>query len=399
MTKNKGSVTEIIVDLLSDCCISEGDDNTLIACREAGYVNIKQLRESLASAGYSHAIRAVEERGEQVTVTLLLEDSAWERSAPEAFLSIKDMWESYRFKNEIPGAFLVPDSLYDEAVSFRDSFRAYLKVKKLLIKVSDHDTEVGSALLFHYKKDAIRKEEISLNVSFDDLVNAELSSGKDEAVDTLLQYVSLEEDAHSQERENVLKNVVIEELEKKSFSEFFPLLYDASCALLTRHNEQYKVYVDRFSVNKILNDISEKNLEYSAKVNEFVSSGQTKAFTIPGAIIAVGALVRTGVNPWALVLIVFGLFMIRNFVRSANQVYRESFDHLSRQVSYTFDRFHDLDDSTEVHQHARESKREVSDRIANAKDRLEKIDFYSTLMLIVGAVFLLVKLSESYLCS
>lgn len=396
MTNSKDSVTKKVLALLSDYTLSEGAHGTMIACREAGYVNLEHLHEGLTNAGYLQARRAIRSDEEQVEVTLILDESAWEDSSPEAYLSVKDMWESYRTGNKTPEHFIVPDSVYDSAINFRKSFNTYLKVKQLLIAISDHDTEVGSVLLFHYKKDSIRKEEISLNITFDELIGVELSSDKETAIEDLLKRVTLEEDAHSQERQNVLKNVIIEELEKKNFSEFFSLLYNASCALATRYKEQYKVYVDRFSVNKILNDINEKNLEYSAKINEFISSSQTKAFTIPGAIIAVGALVRTGVNLWSLVLIVFGLFMIRSFVRSANELYRESFDHLLRQVSYIFDRFYELDDSTKVHKYARDSKKEVSERIGTAKARLDKIDFYSTLMLLVGLLFLLLKIIESF---
>lgn len=399
MSKIKVEDSESIAIILSGYLIAEGDENTIVASRKAEFVDASELEAKLELAGYRQAKRAIKERADEIQVTLLLDDDAWESSAPEVFLSIKEMWESYKSKNDLPESFLVPDALHEEALKFREAFAIYLKVKNLLIKVSDHVTETGSVLLFHTKKDAIRKEEVSLNVNFKDLNELEISSNQNNAIESLLQCVSLEEDAHSHERQNVLKNVVIEELEKKGFKEFFPLLYCSSSCLLSRYREQYKVYVDRFSVNKILNDISEKNLEYNSKVNEFVSSGQTKAFAIPGAIIAVGALVRTGANPWSLVLIIFGLYMIKQFVTSANQVYRESFEHLSSQVSYTFDRFYDLDESSVVHKHASDSKEEVSKRIESAKKRLDNIDFYSKLMFVVGLVFLLINIASGFVCN
>ncbi|WP_431026168.1 hypothetical protein [Halomonas sp. H5] len=396
MTMIKDRKQGEVVELISDYRIVAGDDNTIVASRGSGKVDVKHVKEVLESAGYSHARRAIKQKNGEVEVTLLLDQDAWKQSVPDIFLSLRDLWENYRFRSDAPEAFIVPDDLREEAEKFMEAFCTYLKVKRLLEKVSDHTTETGSALLFHNKKDSIRKDEISLNVDYETLKDLDVSPEKDKAVDSLLQCVSLEEDAHSHERENVLKNVIVEELEKQSFTQFFPLLYHSSRSLLDRYKEQYKVYVDRFSVNKILNDISEKNLEYSSKVNEFVSSGQAKAFTIPGAIIAVGALVRTGINPLSLFVIVFGLYMIKELVMSANQIYRESFDHLSKQVSYTFDRFHELDDSTEVHKHANDSKREVSERIRKAKERLDHIDCFSKVMVWVGVAFLLITLIMSW---
>ena len=69
----------------------------------------------------------------------------------------------------------------------------------------------------------------------------------------------------------------------------------------------YEIYTKRFSVNKILNELDEKNLEFTSKINEFISSNQTKALTIPGALIAAGGLVKANETTEA-ILIIAGTF-------------------------------------------------------------------------------------------
>lgn len=90
----------------------------------------------------------------------------------------------------------------------------------------------------------------------------------------------------------------------------------------------YMRFTQEVSVNKILNELDEKNLEFTSKINEFISSNQTKALTIPGALIAAGGLVKANETTEA-ILIIAGLWMIK---KSITFLLRYSMKHSTTYV-------------------------------------------------------------------
>ncbi|WP_219863139.1 hypothetical protein [Vreelandella piezotolerans] len=379
-------VEKTLLSYLKQFSITADDDLLVAKVTDASF-NSNYAESLISSAGYKHSKSAISREGDVVYIKLLIELSAWGDNDPKIFLNISDLWGYCKATNEVPDLYLVPDDILEESEKLCVSYSSYLKVKKIINEASDYVTETGSALFFYNSKDSIAREEVSLTLSFDDIFLFEISEEKEAAIGSLVRFFEIDEDAHSHERNNVLKNVIIEFIDANDSGNVIPNMYNSAESLLKKYKEQYKVYVDRFSVNKIISDISEKNLEYSSKVNEFISSGQTKAFAIPGAIIAIGTIVRVQPSYLGAILVFVGLCLVNYFVTSANKVYLESYVQLRKQVIYTFDRFKDLDSSTEVFSHAESSKKVLLDRIDKAEERLEDIDFYSSLVPWLGGVY------------
>ncbi|EKN6360428.1 hypothetical protein DVP20_20105, partial [Yersinia enterocolitica] len=149
-----------------------------------------------------------------------------------------------------------------------------------------------------------------------------------------------------------------------------------------------------FSINKILNELDQKNIEYTTKINEFISSSQNKAFTIPGALIAVGGLAKASGLLDSL-LIIIGLLMVYYITSTANSVHNESYDSLKRSLVDSFSRYSQFDEGAEVKEAANKISQDLYYKIDKAKDRLKSIDDMAKGMIIIGAIYLMLRILTS----
>lgn len=378
-----------ILELLQDFSFVRHDEDTLIGKCDHYNKDSSVIEEALHLAGYKYYKKAVVNSSGEITVTLLMSSHVWEKGEPHIFLSLNDFWDHCTASKLVPSLYIMPDEDIEASEKICIRYKSYLKLKDIICKVSDYNTDSETALLLCNNGESVKAREFPLLISRSELALFKISEDKENSLDSLVSFFQIEEDVHSHERNNVLKNVIVEFLEKNATENLFSSLYNSADALFRKYKEQYKLYVDRFSVNKVLKEISEKNLEYSSKVNEFISSGQTKAFAIPGAMIAIGTIVRTQPGFLSSMLIMIGLCLVNFFVISANQVYLESYQQLKEQVSYTFDNFKELDSSTEVFVYAERAKCTILERISKAESRLSDISFFSSLVPWFGGVYLI----------
>lgn len=122
------------------------------------------------------------------------------------------------------------------------------------------------------------------------------------------------DDAQSPERISIMRAALLDVLEEDDNKSITSLI-NKSAKLYKRYNELLDLYTKKFSVNKILNELDQKNLEYTSKINEFVSSSQSKVFTIPGVLIAIGGLAKAS-GFLDSILIFIGLLMVCFFYKN-----------------------------------------------------------------------------------
>ncbi|EPU1132836.1 hypothetical protein ACVUOP_004726, partial [Klebsiella oxytoca] len=202
-----------------------------------------------------------------------------------------------------------------------------------------------------------------------------------------LENVLLLDDAQSSERVSILKKAISDFI---GVGSSFENIIFAGERVLNRYNDLLDLYTKRFSVDKILNEIESKNLEYTTKINDYISTSQSKAFTIPGALIAVGALVKVGGFLEGL-LILIGLYMIFFIAKTANDAQRESYENLERGLTESFERYHQFDEGTEVRKAAKNTLRALHDKISKATERLDDIDSLGRWMVWLALIYMLLQ--------
>lgn len=180
------------------------------------------------------------------------------------------------------------------------------------------------------------------------------------------------------------------ELIKDNETKSLVSVIDVGDKIYVRYLNLLELYTKRFSVNKILSELEQKQLEYTTKINDFVSSSQNKAFAIPGALIAVGGLAKSG-GLVDSVLIFFGLYLIYRVTYISNEILINSYDSLKSSLNDLIKRYSKFDEGVEVRDAASKIDSDISGKIEKAKERIGKINDMGVIMLVVGAIYLIMK--------
>lgn len=257
--------------------------------------------------------------------------------------------------------------------------------RAVLRKIKSHELE--SKVIWYLPNDDGGKEIIiSVHESYLRAKQLEFKKSSLDSAKKLLAVLSLD-DAQENERKLILKKAVSDFLSENGTIDEIIL---AGERIYNRYNDLLDLYTKRFSVSKILSDIESKNLEYTTKINDFISSSQSKAFTIPGALIAVGALTKTS-GFWESILVIIGLYMVYYITKTSNDVQRESYENLRSGLDETFSRYQNFDEGAEVNKAATRTHASLRSKIDKASGRLNGIDTLGKAMICIGAIYLLIK--------
>uniref|UniRef100_UPI0011A83430 hypothetical protein n=1 Tax=Yersinia alsatica TaxID=2890317 RepID=UPI0011A83430 len=222
------------------------------------------------------------------------------------FSSLESLWRKSCSLSMVPEKFLL---LSEQRSSFDDlseinSIKQFIEWRTVLVRLSNHHFDTKS--IWYLPDDEGGKEivvEMHDNLSRVKKVN--FSSLSLDSASKLIMTLNLD-DAQSGERKSILKKAISDFVKNdKSIDN----IITAGERVYNRYNDLLDLYTKRFSVNSILSEIEKKNLEYTTKINEFISSSQSKAFAIPGALIAVAALAKV-TNECEYLLVLIGLWMI-----------------------------------------------------------------------------------------
>lgn len=304
------------------------------------------------------------------------------------FTTFESLWRKGLSIKKLPENFLVVKEKTSSVSPSEEikNMQLHLQWKQVVCPLTVH--EINGKTVW-YLPDENGGQEVVINIkdNLKDVREYLYSELSFESASKLKGIIDLE-DAQTNERKSILK---------KAISDFVGQdhsLYNVILAgerVLNRYNDLFELYTKRFSVDKILNDIESKNLEYTTKINDYISSSQSKAFTIPGALIAVGALFKTGGLIEGVIILV-GLYMVHYLTKSANDVQRESYNDLDKDLSEAFKRYHEVDENTEVRKSAQKTLKSLKDKIQRANSRLDDIDRLGVIMQVVALLYILAQL-------
>ncbi|THD41666.1 hypothetical protein ERD95_23835 [Enterobacteriaceae bacterium ML5] len=313
------------------------------------------------------------------------------------YTNIESLWQRCYRAESLPNNFIIVDT----KISFLDSdsdntlvtIRLYFSWKKLLHTLCDHYAN-DFYVFFLMNEKGGDKIEIESAIELSQLPSLNDTKKYLDLADDLQDKLDFK-DLHQLERRSVMRATLSEVTkEKGKENDVLPTLLLITPLFSKKYNELYEIYTKRYSVNKLLNELDEKSLEFTSKITEFISSSQTKALTIPGALIAVGALAKVDA-PLEAIIIVGGLWMIKKVNNSSNDVYREAFAALENRLSNAFQKYLKFHNELEVKTSAEQIKDELSVLIDKSSKRLLTLDRLANLMFYGGLGYVFIKMNSS----
>ncbi|QLQ98875.1 hypothetical protein H0910_07500 [Providencia alcalifaciens] len=268
------------------------------------------------------------------------------------------------------------------------SISLFLKWKSIVSKVSNH-TINDKCILYMPNDDGGKELVVTINESLDFVKKINYKIDSNLSADNILKVLDIN-DAQSTERESIMRTAIFE-LIKDNENKSLISVIDAGDKIYVRYQNLLELYTKRFSVNKILSELEQKQLEYTTKINDFVSSSQNKAFAIPGALIAVGGLAKSG-GFFDSVLIFIGLYLIYRVTYISNEILLDSYESLKNSLNDLIKRYSKFDEGIEVRDAASKIDSDIKIKIDNAEKRIKKINEMGVIMLFVGAGYLIIKL-------
>lgn len=356
----------------------------------------EKIRTSFSEIGYLKPDDIFEGDSE-----IWLDKSAnyWKDGQCPFYSNLESLWQRINSADKLPDYFYVTSEKLSHLNIINNdtlaTFDLYFIWKKILLKMSDHFANEFYVFFLMNDKGG-DKIEIESTLDFSQLPIISEPTTYYKTASSLMEKLDFE-DLHKSERLSVMRATLYEltkPLDKNQ--NILESLIKSTSLFSKKYTELYEIYTKRFSVNKLLNELDEKSLEFTSKINEFISSSQTKALTIPGALIAVGALAKVDALLEAIIILI-GLWMIKRVNISSNDVYREAFTALDNRLNNAFKKYLTFHNELEVKQSANDIKTELAELINKSKIRLKTLDRLASLMFWGGLTYLLLKLSSSYI--
>ena len=377
---------KFIIDIISQSVVNIDGHIVTIDLSDENLAKINEIKSSFTAIGFISALKPPRVGTNKIGFSL--QANAWLDGKCPFYQSIDDLWRDVRNNSSLPEIYYLfngNDSPSDEKKIV--CIESYLEWKNVVAKISNYHVD-KDCVIFVPNDSGGKELFINMSCSLKDILGQE---GCDTNLKNALEFIKVLsiDDAQSPERVSIMRAALLDILGEDDNKNITSLI-NKSAKFYKRYNELLDLYTKRFSVNKILNELDQKNLEYTSKINEFVSSSQNKAFTIPGALIAIGGLAKAS-GFLDSILIFIGLLMVYYITKMSNDVHFESYSSLKKNLMDAFSRYAKFDEDVEVKDAANKLSSELYCKIDNAKLRLGSINAMAKSMLWIALIYLIVK--------
>lgn len=391
-------------DLIKELPVVRTDSDLTISLSEG--TNIESLKCSATDFGLRD--RLFNLSPDKNSFCLKPDSIYWTESRKKYFVSFDSLLADFLSSSNIPINYLVFDDKAKRLVALTEDSVHYKRLKilkefiSLLAELSDQAfPESGvvcgyTKMLFFVKSDdKVNKIQTSLNFEWSEL-SAALPQQKltdiNESIVRLKAFTK-ENDIQAAERKSCLRSALDSLISTAPDEEnVFISLVKRILSLEKAYVDHHNMFLSEFNVNKLIQEIDEKELDYISEVNDLTSSAQTKALAIPGAFVAVAAIMKINDSPSAFFVFV-GLFLTSMVIDRCLSIYKSSFSHLDRHIISTFKIYKNLDKDNRVRKKAHRTKRQLIKVNRNAKMGLEFIRGIVWVTVISCAIFLTVKVN------
>tara|TARA_R110001583_G_scaffold195537_1_gene375637 strand:- start:993 stop:2225 length:1233 start_codon:yes stop_codon:yes gene_type:complete len=331
----------------------------------------KTVEQLLKDIGYSvQAGRTVKETEILINTNV----TAWGEGKCPLFSS----WEI--LFNEVSASYAVPENFYivDEGQTDtsiennKGKLELFCGFRRLLADIADHcEPKTGPGkgtqnVLFLIEVESnVKRYEFSPSITWAQLKAMGAADDGLFALDKLKQSIALE-DSQDIERRSSLRSALNEMAGSCTVDrDIFPTILFELPKLYKKYKDHHEIFVHKFSVNKILQEISQQDLAYTSKINEITASAQGKALTIPAALVAIGALMKIDELIDGTVVII-GMLITSFIVIRSLDVHKATFEHLKGQVGKEFKRYKALSEDAEIRSQSQTTEEQLTGLVSGA---------------------------------
>jgi hypothetical protein len=312
----------------------------------------------------------------QGKVSISLNAVDWKETCP-IFNLWDDIFSIVNNSSKLPQYFYVletNESSFDDTQN-KKALELFCSTRQLLATLADQcePPEDGCAkgsrsLFFIIETDnGIAKYNFRPIIDWNELNSIPIENGQFALVEQLHKLITLG-DSQDSERRSVMRSAFHEII--STCNSNAEILKKTLCSIESfhkRYEEHYDIFVRRFSINKVLHEINEKDLTYTSKINEILSNAQNKALTIPGALIVIAAVMKID-QVIDGVAVAIGMLITTIIVHRSLDVFQSTFKHIEKQVTAEFKRYDILNEKVEIRKKAQQTILDLSDLINKAKN-------------------------------
>ncbi|MBX8592136.1 hypothetical protein K5D56_22475 [Pseudomonas cichorii] len=322
----------------------------------------------------------------------LWESSVWDNGYVPFFASAEAMWHTIRTRSKRPEHVYIIDMDDDQQASVSRRLDLYFLLRdtlKTLCHSEGDERQPHKYIFFSSKESLLTKLEISYLMNCDELLAIDVSEKDLKDAQTMQSAVMADEDVHCEERRHVMRETLTDFLKDEKDCNIGLIMAPVS-KLYKKFNERYKVYVSKFSVNKILTEIESDCVNFLGKVQEAIMAQQTKAFAVPGGIVAVGAILKPATTVWDYLVILVGLIISTWMIVSLNKNVISHINLLTEEFERSTKKYDDIVVGVEdIQEKIEESRKKLSASSKSAKSKLGVLTRVCCLILILVSAILL----------
>jgi hypothetical protein len=381
---------EKFVKLVDSGSLAIVDDEIIISFPEKPEAAL--VEEILDSIGYDFDDVRTYRKGK---LTLSLSAESW-NSDSVLWQSWEDLYKFAVRSSSVPENYYIIEarqSSLDACVQAKQ-IKLFCRMRQLLATLSDHcvpDEGIAKGsqkMLFIIETDNnVCKHEFKPTVEWTFVSSIPNADENIDAVNRLIDFLSVG-DSQDNERRSVMRSAFNDLISVCHSAEtIFSTVLKSAKKFLSKYEEHHELFVKRFSVNKILHEINEQDLNYTSKINEIISGAQNKALTLPGALIAIGAIMKIDHLADGLA-VAFGVLITSIIVHRALDVHLATFAHIKKQVKSDFKRYDNLNEIAEIRKQANNTNKELTQLLKKAEDDAKAIQKVIWLVFFAVIVFI-----------
>jgi hypothetical protein len=321
----------------------------------------------------------------------LISSGAWNNRYIPFFPDVEALWHAVRTKPTKPLLYYVIGMDAQEMASLSLRLDVYFSLRAMLKSLCHHEgdeTQPMKYVFFSSKESFLTKLEIRYAMTCSELMSIDVDGAGEKRAKTLEAAVGEEDDVHCDERRHVMREALIDFF-KDEDSRSMKFLMSSLGKFYQGYTERYKVYVSKFSVNKILAGIESERIGFLCKVQDAIMAQQTKAFAIPGGVVAVGAILKSTSSGWDFFVVFVGLLISTWMIASLNSNVLNHIDLLGEEFEQSVSKYDDvLVGIDEIGKEINRSRSKLSKSSSAAKTRLRTLTRISWLILILVSLVL-----------
>ncbi|MCH2058023.1 MAG: hypothetical protein MK214_15700 [Thalassotalea sp.] len=384
------------VELIRSGSVSIIDDEVVVSFSTAP--DAQSVEQTLSDIGYDFDDVRTYRKGK---LNISLNAEYWNGDSV-LWRSWQDLYEYAVRSSSIPDSFYIIESEQSslDGCTQAKQIELFCRVRQLLAALSDHcvpDKGVAKGsqkLLF-----IVDTENNACKHEFKPKVDWPFVSALPDATESIEAVIKLEGflsvgDKQDSERRSVMRSALNDLISTcHSTDAIFPTILKSAREFLNKYEEHHELFVKRFSVNKILHEINEQDLKYTSKINEIISGAQNKALALPGALIAIGAIMK--IDHWSDGLAVaIGVLITSFIVHRALNVHLATFNHIKKQVKSDFKRYDNLNENAEIRKQAKTTNKELTQLLKKAEDDAKTIKTVIWVVFAVAIAFICFSVSN-----